>query len=210
MRSFRYIVALTIFTAISILGYSQNFDDIFDNGHANSNNSIYFSSCDFIRGVPAIYYKYDFLTDNNHSSGIFFKIGGGIQLFKPLTPWVPYYTHNLEFSYWDSWGYYTVNINDIEKTKFLEFSIGTFNTDWFFGTENQIEGTLNYRVESFTIDNENIQIHNFTIGYGYNFLISTRFHILLEPQLGFGLAKYQTENEFIFSYMINLDLGYSF
>jgi len=210
MKKFILFFSFLISITISDLGFSQNLDDIFDNGKANSNNSIYFSSGDFFRGVPAFYYKRDFLTDNNHLSGLFFKIGAGIQMFKPLSPWVPYYTQDLELSYWNSLGYHIVNIKNIEKTRFLECSLGIFYTDWFFGTENQIEGTLNYRQESFSVDNEPIKIHNFTFGYGYNFLFSTRFHMLIEPQLGFGLANYQTEKEITFCYMFNLDFGYSF
>ena len=165
----KFLLVLSVFTLLIVKsGNSQDYDNIFDDGNATAKNSVYFSSTDFLRGVPSLYYKYNFLEDYSSSFGLYVKIGAGMQISKPLVSWVPYYAQYL----------YSNNKN-IENTRLVDFAVGLYSTDYFFGTNNKFESSLNYRLEAFYVDNVKSKVHNLTFGYGYNISVGTRFHLLL-------------------------------
>lgn len=209
----KYLILLS-FLFVFLSSFSQNFDNIFDDGGANAQNTIYLSSIDFMRGVPAIAYKRVLLSTPSFDQTIFTKIGFGVQMMDPLAK-LPYYSNSFNDDlFYDKWIFdqpvYKIEPDSFAKAKFINLAFGATLSDGLFNTNNHFEMSLVVYHESFMHKNNKLFTNSLMLNLGYELNINNKANILFEIGGGPGFLKYINEQDIFPAYKLNIELGYSF
>ncbi len=209
----KYLFLLSIFCTF-LIGFGQNYDNLFDDGGANTKNTVYLSSFDFMRGVPAVAYKRVLRFTPSYAQSTFTKIGFGVQMMDPLVK-LPYYANSFDddlfYSIWIfNQNAYRIEPDSFTKAKFISLAFGTTSSDGLFNTDNLFEFSLVVLHESFMHKNNKLFTNSLMANLGYELNIKNRLNILFEIGAGPGFIKYIDQHEIFPAYKFNIELGYSF
>ena len=203
MKKFTFNFAFLVFMLIYQTSVSQNLDDIFDDDSSSNNNKISFSTFDFLRGIPSIAYSRVIYQVSPEDYKLSARIGIGVQMFDPILT-IPYYTNNIceIFSKMEE--------DDLSQARYFELGIVSNYPDYYFGTDNELYMGFIWRHEVFDFYNDVLRVNSYWLDYGYDIVISSKYHIMPDVRFGLSNYKYKEKKDFNFNIMVNIEFLYSF